>query len=68
MATTTAERIEVLESALAEGVLTVRYGDQSITYQSVDQLKSALAYFRDKAAREAGRRPVVSSVGAFYRS
>ena len=68
MAATTAERIAALETALASGVLEVRYDGQSVRYQSIDDLKKALAYFRDRQAEEAGRRPVTASVGAFYRN
>lgn len=65
---TTAERITALETALASGLLEVRYDGQSVRYQSVDELKRALAYFQSKAAEESGRRPVTASVGAFYRN
>lgn len=65
---TTAEKIAALEDALGKGVLEVRYDGQSVRYQSVADIKSALAYFREKQAREAGRPSVVASIGAYHRT
>lgn len=65
--TTTAEKIEALETALASGELTVRYDDTSVTYRGVSELRTALEYFQRKAAREAGGGGIGVSVGAFYR-
>jgi hypothetical protein len=65
--TTTAEKIDALETALASGELTVRYEDTSVTYRGVAELRMALDYFQAKAAREAGRSGPTVSIAAFYR-
>lgn len=37
----TLERLKLLESAIADGVLTVKYTDKMVTYQSMDDLLKA---------------------------
>lgn len=68
MSTTTAEKIEALEEALASGELTVRYADGSVTYRSTAEIRESLSYFKRKAEEEAGRgKPVSFSTAAYYR-
>lgn len=52
---TTAEAIAQLEAALPLGEAEVRDASgQSVKYRSTDEILTALAYFRKKAAEEAG--------------
>lgn len=37
-----------LERAIASGALTVRYGDMTVTYQSLDAMRAALAQIRSE--------------------
>jgi len=39
----TAAQITALEKAIATGALQVRYGDRSVTYRSLDEMRSLLA-------------------------
>jgi hypothetical protein len=58
---TTAESITALETALASGELEVRDASgQTLKYRSAEEIRTALSYFKNKAAEEAGsaaRRP-----------
>lgn len=36
----TLEQLEKLEAAIASGVETVRYGDKTVTYHSLDQMRA----------------------------
>lgn len=38
-----AAQITALEAAIATGALQVRYGDRSVTYRSLDEMRSVLA-------------------------
>lgn len=38
--------VETLETALARGEQTVQFSDRSVTYRTVADLRSALAYFQ----------------------
>lgn len=38
----TQQRIDSLEAAIAEGVLTVRHGERQVTYRSLDEMRSIL--------------------------
>jgi hypothetical protein len=42
MAWTTEQR-DALQAAIASGVLSVRYGEKTITYQSLDAMRSVLS-------------------------
>jgi hypothetical protein len=63
---TTAESIAALEAALPLGEAEVRDASgQSVKYRSTDEILTALSYFRNKAAQEAGsaaRRPGIIRV------
>ena len=39
-------RIDALEEALASGELSVRHGEKSVTYRSVEEIRTALATLR----------------------
>lgn len=45
-ATTVKANIARLEVALSRGELTVEYSDRRVTYRSVEELRSALAYWK----------------------
>ena len=51
----TEEQVRALREALASGVLTVSYDGKSVTYRSVDEIKTALTEIENTRAREAGR-------------
>ena len=54
MAYTAADR-EALERALARGERRVTFGDKTVEYRSVDELRAALREVDTALAREAGR-------------
>ncbi|MEK8089238.1 phage head-tail joining protein [Thermithiobacillus plumbiphilus] len=54
MAYTAADR-EALERALARGERRVTFGDKTVEYRSVDELRGALREVDAALAREAGR-------------
>ena len=54
MAYTAADR-EALERALAKGERRVTFGDKTMEYRSVDELRAALREIDAALAREAGR-------------
>ena len=51
----TEEQVRALREALASGVLTVSYDGKSVTYRSVDEIKTALTEIENTRARDAGR-------------
>ena len=51
----TEEQVQALREALTSGVLTVSYDGKSVTYRSVDEIKTALTEIENARAREAGR-------------
>lgn len=57
MAYTAADR-EALERALARGERRVTFGDKTVEYRSVDELRAALREVDAALAREAGRKTV----------
>lgn len=42
MSSYTQEQIDSLQSAIAQGVLTVEYGDKKVTYRSLDEMLQLL--------------------------
>lgn len=50
----TQANVDALEQALVSGELQVRMGDRWITYRSVEEIREALAYARDKVAASGG--------------
>ncbi|WP_339751888.1 hypothetical protein [uncultured Marinobacter sp.] len=57
MAYTNADR-EALERALAKGERRVTFGDKTVEYRSVDELREALREIDTQLARDQGRTPV----------
>ena len=53
--TYTEDQVRALREALTSGVLTVTYDGKSVTYRSVDEIKTALAEIENARARKAGR-------------
>ena len=53
--TYTEDQVRALREALTSGVLTVSYDGKSVTYRSVDEIKTALAEIENARARETGR-------------
>lgn len=50
MATYTQAQIDELASKIASGELTVRYGDKTVTYQSISEMKSLLSEMQSDVA------------------
>lgn len=61
--------VDALERALMSGRLTVRQGDQLVTYRSVAELREALGYAREQlaAASAPGGQSVTQSFASFSR-
>ncbi len=53
--TYTEDQVRALREALTSGVLTVSYDGKSVTYRSVDEIKTALAEIENARGRDAGR-------------
>ncbi|MCF8799249.1 hypothetical protein KIP31_10085 [Xanthomonas campestris pv. campestris] len=53
----TQEQITSLESAIASGTLTVRYGDRQVTYHSLKEMRSLLTQMRSEVGASIGVRP-----------
>ena len=53
--TYTEDQVRALREALTSGVLTVSYDGKSVTYRSVDEIKTALTEIENARARDAGR-------------
>ncbi len=51
----TEDQARALREALTSGVLTVSYDGKSVTYRSVDEIKTALTEIENARARDAGR-------------
>jgi hypothetical protein len=51
----TQSQIDSLESAIAEGALTVRYSDKLITYRSLDEMERTLEMMRDQLGLNSNR-------------
>lgn len=56
MAYTNADR-EALERALAKGERRVTFGDKTVEYRSVDELREAIREIDTQLARDQGRTP-----------
>jgi hypothetical protein len=50
----TQQQLEAIEVAIASGELTVRFGDRTVTYRSMDELLQARAVIKESLAAEAG--------------
>ena len=50
----TAEQLQALRDALANGVRRVRFGDREVEYRTVDELKAAIAAAEAELAKASG--------------
>lgn len=50
----TQTQLDAVEVAIASGELTVRFGDRTVTYRSMDELLQARGVIRDSLAAEGG--------------
>ncbi len=53
----TKEQVATLEAAIASGVLTVRYADRTVTYQSLDAMRRVLRQMRGEVSTVTGAKP-----------
>lgn len=64
----TNEQIAALESAIASGILTVRYADRTVTYQSLKEMRSTLRQMRGEMVAQAPGRPRTRRTIRLYQS
>jgi hypothetical protein len=50
----TQQQLEAIEAAIASGELTVRFGDRTVTYRSMDELLQARAVIKESIDAPAG--------------
>ncbi|MDJ1520524.1 hypothetical protein MF545_00315 [Stenotrophomonas maltophilia] len=50
----TKNQVEQLEAAIAAGVLSVRYADRTVTYQSLKEMRGLLKQMRDELGTATG--------------
>jgi hypothetical protein len=50
----TQQQLDAIEAAIASGELTVRFGDRTVTYRSMNELLQAHALIREALAAESG--------------
>jgi hypothetical protein len=50
----TQAQLDAVEAAIASGELTVRFGDRTVTYRSMDELLQARGVIKDSIAAESG--------------
>ena len=50
----TKEQVAKLEAAISAGVLSVRYADRTVAYQSLDSMRRLLKQMRDEIAQASG--------------
>ncbi len=50
----TQAQLDAVEAAIASGELTVRFGDRTVTYRSMDELLQARGVIKDSLAAESG--------------
>jgi len=50
----TNEQVAKLEGAIAAGVLSVRYADRTVTYQSLSEMRKLLKQMREELGQAAG--------------
>ncbi len=48
------QQLDAIEAAIASGELTVRFGDRTVTYRSMDELLQARGVIKEALAAEAG--------------
>lgn len=47
-------QLDAIEAAIASGELTVRFGDRTVTYRSMEELLQARAVIKEALATDAG--------------
>ncbi len=50
----TQQQLDAIETAIASGELTVRFGDRTVTYRSMAELLQARAVIKESLAAESG--------------
>ncbi len=50
----TQQQLDAIEAAIASGELTVRFGDRTVTYRSMEELLQARAVIQEALAAESG--------------
>jgi hypothetical protein len=50
----TQQQLDAIEAAIASGELTVRFGDRTVTYRSMDELLQARALIKQAVDEQAG--------------
>lgn len=50
----TQQQLDAVEAAIASGELTVRFGDRTVSYRSMDELLQARAVIQDALAEKSG--------------
>jgi hypothetical protein len=50
----TQQQLEAIEAAIGSGELTVRFGDRTVTYRSMEELLQARALIKETLAAESG--------------
>ncbi|HOQ47741.1 MAG TPA: hypothetical protein PLA43_10745 [Bryobacteraceae bacterium] len=50
----TQQQLDAIETAIASGELTVRFGDRTVTYRSMAELLQARAVIKESLATESG--------------
>jgi len=58
----TQTHLDAIEAAIANGELTVHFGDRSVTYRSMDDLLKAHAVIKDALESQSGTAPDRSSL------
>ncbi len=58
--------VDKLKKAIARGVLKVEYANESVTYQSIDQMLKALAFAENDIASTSNKSPA-STLAVFGR-
>ncbi len=51
----TQSQLDAIESAIASGELTVRFGDRTVTYRSMDELLQARAVIKESIDASVGK-------------
>jgi len=67
MSVLTQSDIDKLKRAISRGVLKVRYDNEEVTYQSVDQMLKALAFAEAELAGSSSPRNTPSTLAVFGR-
>ena len=63
----TKEQVAKLEAAISAGVLSVRYADRTVTYQSLDSMRRLLKQMRDEIGQHQARHGVAASCASTSR-